>query len=167
MYKKVAESGLRVVETATKKTLEERNKIIGQNIFETTFPIILYYVFSKVKKSWGEFFPRLLEVRESKEAKAYRQLCEAIDIATKDNDMALLANVLDEFSRKSSEWKVKSELPPMQISIAFPPAIEFDPFEVLSIISSKRKRHLLFLDNLYVASVKPNGFYKKIEELEP
>jgi hypothetical protein len=156
-YKKAADAALKAVEEAAVTVLDERNQLLGQRLFELKFPPILNYVLSQAKGSRTEIIPRTLELRETSAARAFRKLCTAVDQATKEGNLLLLGETLDEIRSRSKTWLREVDAPSIDVAIAYPLGIEFDPLGLWEYVKLRRKHHLIFLERLFEASVQVNG----------
>jgi len=165
-YKNVGDAAMKAVEEAAEATAERRNRLIGQSMFNLEFPLILSYVLARVKRNWNEVIPCALELRRSSEARAFRKLCTKVDQATRAGDLDPLAEALDELSLRSKAWLNNLEEPSIDISIAFPLSIEFNPIGLWKHIKAGRKRHLIFLDKLYTESGRLSSLWPKIVALD-
>ncbi|MCI0564376.1 MAG: hypothetical protein MN733_38375, partial [Nitrososphaera sp.] len=164
MYKKAVDAAINAVTQTTTDILEQRNRQLGEKLFELKFSPILNFVLSKIN-NWRELIPRTLELRRSAEATAFRKLCTEIDKAAYEGNLDVLGEALDEIEARTRLWLDKSEPPKINVSIAIPLGIEFDLFDLGRYVQSKRKRYLIFLDRLYAASIKSTSIWHKIAHL--
>ncbi len=85
-------------------------------------------------------------VRNSREARVFRKQLALLDEATMIGDDKLLA-------------------PPINLAVGIPPSVSFDPFNIISRLKTRRKYHLMFIEQLYNSGVRARSIKRNVGKL--
>lgn len=119
-------------------------------------PLVFNYVLEKAR-SREDIIPVALEVRDSKEARAFREQLSFLDTATAIGDDKMVGQIIDEIGDKIKSLNKKLEQPSIDLAIAFPLAGEINIGQLAKFAQEalvhRRKRHLIFIEQLYKSGV--------------
>ncbi|HEU4324855.1 MAG TPA: hypothetical protein VFS21_17045 [Roseiflexaceae bacterium] len=116
-------------------------------------------------KTRAEIIPRALELRDSAEARAFRQVARGFDQAVRTGQRAEII----ERSRELKEHLVKlgqsSGGLPVEVDLAFPWSIAVNLGSVVRLFKDRSRRHLLFLSRLYESAQRSNATWRSFHAL--
>jgi len=146
--KDVNEKILDEITQSVKGTINEINSILPADRFTLDIPIVFNYILERVHKR-EDIISVALEVRNSKEARNFREHLALLDEATMVDDKNAMISLSREIRDKIDTLGRKLNQPSVGLTVGFPPTIQFDPLGTLKRINFKRKRHLMFIQQLY------------------
>lgn len=156
-YASFASNTFDLIHDMASKEAEEMNKWLGQSRFKVEMPLVFNYVFEA--RGWNEdaIITKTLEMRDSKEVKAFRKVCSEFDTAAKVGDSKTMYRLQREVISSARRLNSQYNGPSIEIDIQFPLAISFKPQELWTYIQRRRKHHLVFIAKVYEAALRSEG----------
>lgn len=145
------------------ETITKRNDILSRQYFSLEMPILFGYVTEKVRHV-NDIIPAALELRDSKEARAFRRQLILLDEAIKIGNDKVVGSIIDELDNKIRELNTKIKQPTLGIQVSFPPSITIDTSDFWKYIAANRKPHLLFIEQLYKNSVQSRPIINELRK---
>jgi hypothetical protein len=154
---------LRRIKDRVDAVINNRNSILSRQYFTLDVPIMFSYVIDQVRHA-KDIISMALELRDSREARAFRQNLIVLDEAIKVGDNKLVGSIVDELENKVRELNTKIKQPTLGLQISFPPSIAIDTSAIWQRIAAIRKPHLLFIDQLYKNSIQSRTIMSKLRK---
>jgi len=106
-----------------------------------------------------------LDVRNSREAQAFRKQLAFFDEATMVGDDKSLVPIIEEMRDKIDILGKKLAQPRIGLDIAFPWGVAVEPLSIWESIKFKRKRHLIFIEDLYNSAIRARSINIQLSKL--
>jgi hypothetical protein len=144
------------ISAAARDRIGHINALLSTSRFSLDVPLVFNHILEKVR-SRADIMSAVLEVRESREARAFRQQMAYLDEATEIGDDQVIFEIVQEMRDKVDSLRRKIDQPTVGFQVSFPLAVGLDPFGLWKLIKNRRKRHLTFIDQLYssAAAARP------------
>lgn len=141
------------------------NKLLNEERFQLEIPIVFAYVFQQYRQKNESIIDTALRVRESPEATAFRKICAQFNQAASQNDAELL-KIAEEVNLTTDDLNHKFQVKTLSLTIQIPLAIGagVDLIELLKEMNMQRKRHIIFLGNIYRAAKQSKSLEKTFME---
>jgi len=141
-----AETILEKVEDVVDQKIHVSNEYL-KDYFTLDVPIIFNHVITKARTR-SDIIGVAMELRETKEARAFRRQLTLLDEAAAVDAGKLVREIIDEIDDKIKALGKKLGQPTLDLQIAFPPSISLNFGHIANIVH-RRKRHLVFIQQLY------------------
>lgn len=161
-YTTFAEGTTKTIEGVAITELQQMNQLLSEARFTIETPLIFNYVLDENQKRNEPIIDTALRVRESKEARAFRKFCGEFDFAARVGDDTSLYKIKKEIDNVCQELKSVIQQPTIPFDIQFPFSVSLNPVELWKFVQHKRKRHLIFIDNLYQTALKSKDKYMQM-----
>jgi hypothetical protein len=124
------------------------NPWLQRNHFSIEAPLVFSYVVKR-SESKQDILSVAMDLRNSKEATAFRKQSTLFDQALKDGDDKTIVEMIEEMQDKTIQLSRRIKSPQLKLDISFPLSITISPTEIWEHIKNRRKRHLIFVSHLY------------------
>lgn len=163
-YKSILDRVLQETEISVRDRTEALNSLLPQKSLVLDVPLVFNYILEKSHKR-EDIIPIALDVRDSREARAFRKQLALLDEAMAVGDYKLLVDLTGELRDKLNILGRKLDQPSVGLEIGFPPAVALDPLGIFERIKIKRRHHLVFIDQLYNAGLQARPFITRLGKL--
>jgi hypothetical protein len=148
-----------LLEKSREEAIQEYfEKVLELNMIEVNIPCILSAVLRN-STSLSDVIPLTIQLRESREAKAFRQWCNNLTQIIQQGDLAKIAEAIKEVKDLVTSWNKFLGLTRgdnVDVSLGWGPASVSIPFSLPRLLQRPIhfKRHLSFLHRIYSISLK-------------
>jgi hypothetical protein len=141
------------------------NKLLNEERFKMEIPIVFAYVFQQYQQKHESIIDTALRIRESTEATAFRKICALFNQAARQNDYELI-RIAEEVNLTIDDLNRKFQVKTLDVTLQIPFAIGVgsDLMELMKEINMQRKRHVIFLGNIYRAAKQSKSLEKTFME---
>lgn len=154
--------GAMTYDLATAK-IDELNNLLGRPFFKLDVPVVFNYVLKQTKRR-RDILRVALDVRNRREARAFRKAAANFDLATKNDDRKTIIEGIDDLQHHANTLRGSIAEPSIGISIGFPLSLEIEPITALRWAKSRR-RHLVFMSELYKEAISSRGLWRDLGSL--
>jgi len=163
-YKIYGDNALSKTAQVAKSRIDEINASLKQERFVLEAPLVFNHVVEKASKK-HDILSVAIDLRFSKEAIAFRNQCTLFDQALKDGNDKVVVEMITEIDDKIKQLTQRISGQKLSIDLAFPFSASISSAELLEYIDSKRKRHLIFITQLYESSIRSRDVYDRFHQL--
>jgi hypothetical protein len=163
-YKIYGDNTLSKTTQAAKSRIDEINASLKQERFVLEAPLVFNHVVEKSSKK-HDILSIAIDLRYSKEAIAFRNQCALFDQALKDGNDKMVVEMITEIDDKIKQLTQRISGQTLSIDLAFPFSASINSAELLEYVASKRKRHLIFISQLYESSIRSKNVYDRFHQL--
>jgi len=163
-YKIYGDGVLSKTAQAAKSRIDEINSSLKYERFLLEAPLVFNHVVEKASKK-HDILSVAIDLRHSKEAIAFRKQCILFDEALKHGNDKVVVEMITEIDDKMKQLLHRVAGEKFNFDLAFPFSVSISPVELLDYISSKRKRHLLFISQLYDSALHSRNVYDRFHQL--
>ncbi len=163
-YKIYGEQALTETAIAAEEKAHRLNSLLKRELFSVEAPIVFSYVIEKAREK-EDLLSVAMDIRNSKEATAFRKQCSLFDQALKDGDDKALLSMTEELEDKIAQLRKRIEGPKLKFDISFPLGLTISPTEIWDFVKFRRKRHLIFISHLYEAALLSRNAYAHVQKL--
>ena len=140
--------------------IDELNAVLGRPFFKLDLPVVFNYVLKQVKRR-RDILNVALDVRNRREARALRKTAATFDLATKNDDHKTIIEGIEELKNHAELLRGSLAGPSVSLSIGFPLSIGIDPITAFR-WAKGRKRHLVFMSELYKEAISSRGLWESL-----
>lgn len=163
-YKMYGDQTLTQTRNAAQEKAKRLNDWLQKSRFSVEAPIVFSYVLGKAKRK-RDLLGVALDIRDSKEARAFRKQCALFDQALAKGDDTAAIEMVDEVMDKIKQLQSRIDGPKFKVDFSFPLSITISPTELLEFIQQRRKRHLIFISHLYKSSIATKDLHARLRKV--
>jgi hypothetical protein len=163
-YQLYSEQVLDKTKSAAEQKVQQANEWLKQSRFSIDAPLVFGHIVERARHK-RDIVSAAMEVRNSREATAFRRQCSLFDHALKTGDDKALIEMANEIDDKIKQLTERVGGAKINIDISFPLSITISPSELWEYIRAQRKRHLIFVGQLYDSAITSRNTFERFSQM--